>query len=389
MKANTHAAHTGSSQGSSDERWARMWSHREELLKVARRRSMSVEDAEDAVHEAMLRAMENPHIDDDRLGAWLTTVTMRLCVDRYRQINREAQVGSRSTLAAPPPAPVEDVVCDRAEAIWLAGRSGDLPARQAEALWLKSEDLDVDQVARTMGLSYRTVESLLARARRTMRNSLAGTLGLVLWLLGRGRPRAGSTAQAATVVSTAATLAVLGFAVIERPFMEDGSGPSRPSTGSPDRPGDGGQDVSAVSSGASAVPSRNGGVGLGGLTADVRGMLPQAVTLPGLAVPSVPGVPSDLGIPSVIRAVPSAPSASLPGLPEVPRVPAGSGGVEAPSVPAVPSGSSDLTDLSELGEAALPSTGISAEPSAGLGDAASEAPSGTLPDDALPTAVQP
>ncbi|MFJ5534117.1 RNA polymerase sigma factor [Streptomyces sp. NPDC093261] len=156
-----------------EERWQRMWSHREQLLKVARRRSMSREDAEDAVHEAMLRAAERPDLDDERLGAWLTTVTMRLCVDRYRQVNREAEVGSRPTLLAPGPVPVEEAVCDRAEAKWLAVRSGELPARQAVALRLKSEDLDVGQVAVRMGLSYRTVESLLARARRTLRASLA------------------------------------------------------------------------------------------------------------------------------------------------------------------------------------------------------------------------
>ena len=80
-----------------DERWRRMWSHREHLLKVARRRSMSAEDAEDAVHEAMLRAAERPDLDEERLVAWLTTVTMRLCVDRYRQMNREAEVRTSPT----------------------------------------------------------------------------------------------------------------------------------------------------------------------------------------------------------------------------------------------------------------------------------------------------
>ncbi|POX43943.1 RNA polymerase subunit sigma, partial [Streptomyces sp. Ru71] len=134
MPADTRAA---------DDRWERMWSHREQLLKVARRRSMSLEDAEDAVHEAMLRAAERPDLDDERLGAWLTTVTMRLCVDRYRQVNREAEVRTSPTLMAPGPVPVEEAVCDRAEARWLAVRSGELPARQAEALRLRSEDLDV------------------------------------------------------------------------------------------------------------------------------------------------------------------------------------------------------------------------------------------------------
>src|SRR2546422_9003974 len=75
-----------------DERWQRMWNHREQLLRVARRRSMSQEDAEDAVHEAMLRAAERPDLDDERLGAWLTAVTMRRGVDRYRQGHRGAGV---------------------------------------------------------------------------------------------------------------------------------------------------------------------------------------------------------------------------------------------------------------------------------------------------------
>ncbi|MCZ0986098.1 sigma-70 family RNA polymerase sigma factor [Streptomyces diastatochromogenes] len=202
-----------------DERWQRMWSHREQLLKVARRRSMSPEDAEDAVHEAMLRAAERPELDDERLGAWLTTVTMRLCVDRHRQVNREAEVGA-APLHAPGPVPVEEAVCDRAEAKWVAVRSGELPARQAEALRLRSEDLDVSQVAVRMGLSYRTVESLLARARRTLRASLAGTLGVVLFLLGRGRPRGAGKAQAVAVTSTAATLAVAGFVL---PYALDGA----------------------------------------------------------------------------------------------------------------------------------------------------------------------
>ncbi|MER7820934.1 sigma-70 family RNA polymerase sigma factor, partial [Streptomyces sp. NPDC096153] len=231
MATDTHATHSGGPENrvaygppherASQERWQRAWSHREDLLKVARRRSMSPEDAEDAVHEAMLRAAENPHLDDERLGAWLTTVTMRLCVDRYRQVNREAEVRSSPRLVAPRPAPVDEVVCDRAEARWLAVRSGELPARQAEALRLKSEDLDVGEVAREMGLSYRTVESLLARARRTLRASLAGTLGLVLWLLGR-RPRTGGNAHLVVAASTAATLAVAGFVV---PYAYEGDAP--------------------------------------------------------------------------------------------------------------------------------------------------------------------
>ncbi|MFF9819183.1 sigma-70 family RNA polymerase sigma factor [Streptomyces sp. NPDC014006] len=307
------------------DRWERMWSHREQLLKVARRRSMSQEDAEDAVHEAMLRAAERPDLDDERLGAWLTTVTMRLCVDRYRQVNREAQVRTSPTLIAPGPVPVEEAVCDRAEARWLAVRSGELPARQAEALRLKSEDLDVGQVATRMGLSYRTVESLLARARRTLRNSLAGTLGLALFLAGRARPRPGAgKAQAVAAASTAATLAVAGWFVLPHAVDAGGSPtPPRPtvslgaqvlrsagSTGTPAASQTGAPRPSATEGGPRATGSRTGASPLSP------------------AVPSLPSLPS---VPSV-RSVAPLPTLAAPEVPQVPGVP------DVPGVPALPTG---------------------------------------------------
>ncbi|WP_351222499.1 sigma-70 family RNA polymerase sigma factor [Streptomyces sp. NPDC002133] len=325
----------------SQDRWQRAWSHREQLLKVARRRSMSVEDAEDAVHEAMLRAAENPHLDDERLGAWLTTVTMRLCVDRYRQVHREAEVHNSPTLITPGPAPVEDVVCDRAEAKWLAVRSGELPARQAEALWLKSEDLDVGQVAVKMGLSYRTVESLLARARRTLRNSLAATLGLAVWLCDRCRPRTVGNAQAVAVASTAAaTLVVAGFVL---PYDHGGDGPPVRSPATSDTAkvrvadGDGARRPPAPASAASPVTSS---------------LVPSPTSspsplLPVVSVPPLPSLPSP-DVPEVTEMVRGAslPPLPLPGVdaPAVPPVPAEPGAAAAPmpsappalSVPALP-----------------------------------------------------
>ncbi|MFF3904569.1 sigma-70 family RNA polymerase sigma factor, partial [Streptomyces sp. NPDC001848] len=318
MPAETGAARDAETQAAHDDRWKRMWSHREHLLKVARRRSMSLEDAEDAVHEAMLRAAERPDLDDERLGAWLTTVTMRLCVDRYRQVNREAEVHTSPTLLTPGPVPVDEAVCDRAEARWLAVRSGELPARQAEALRLKSEDLDVGQVAVRMGLSYRTVESLLARARRTLRASLAGTLGIVLFLLGRGRPRGVGKAQAVAVTSTAATLVVAGFvlprtlgggegateAPVPRPAVSQSAEALRPGgTDSTDRFG---TPRTRTASHTTRTPA-----GRETRTPGTDSPLPLAVPslpevssapLPGLSAPGVPGV----------SAVPTVPNLPVP-----------------------------------------------------------------------------
>ncbi|MGW0468921.1 sigma-70 family RNA polymerase sigma factor [Streptomyces sp. NPDC003027] len=319
--------------------WQHLWSHREQLLKVARRRSLSTEDAEDAVQEAMLRAAENPHLDldDPRLGAWLTTVTMRLCVDRYRQVNREAEVRRIPRLVAPGPVPVDEAVCDRAEAKWLAFRSRELPARQAEALRLKAQDRDVGQVAQEMGLSYEAVESLLARARRTLRNSLAGTLALALWLCGRGRTQAGGNAQMAVAASTAATLAVVGLTLpFTYEYEPDRSGPPPRGVTSvavdpveaeraEETAGRAGAAPSASPSPgrpapASAKPSPSG----------LASVLPEVfatevpvprVPVPDLPVPAVPAVPAPQ--------VPQVPQVEAPDLPDVPVV-------EAPEVPDVP-----------------------------------------------------
>lgn len=351
MPAETEAAMAAGTEADHD-RWQRMWSHREQLLKVARRRSMSPEDAEDAVHEAMLRAAERPDLDDERLGAWLTTVTMRLCVDRYRQVNREAEVRTSPTLIAPDPAPVEETVCDRAEAKWLAVRSGELPARQAEALWLKSEDLDVGQVATEMGLSYRTVESLLARARRTLRASLAGTLGAVLFLLGRGRPRGGGKAHAVAVASTAVTLAVAGFVT---PYALDGSedGPApRPSVSGPSEvlTTDGGGRVRAPEPRESSLASAAPGDGPAGAAAGDGSMLPLSVPpLPEVSVPSLPGLPAP-GVPEVPE---------VPGVPELPDTP------DVPNIPDVPD-TSDVSGVLDVSDAPVESAVPPVPPSASI-----------------------
>ena len=328
-----------------DDRWQRMWSHREQLLKVARRRSMSAEDAEDAVHEAMLRAAERPGLDDERLAAWLTTVTMRLCVDRYRQVNRDAQVRTSPTLIAPGPVPVEEAVCDRAEAKWLAVRSGELPARQAEALRLRSEDLDVGQVAVRMGLSYRTVESLLARARRTLRQSLAATLGFALFLIGRGRPRGGGKMQAVAVTSTAATLAVAGFVLL--PYALEGGGGG----GTAPRP-------AVASQGPEALRPDGGG----------EGRTPQG-SQPASAERRAAGSPaSESFLPLTVPSLPEPSVSPLPVLsaPEVPPVP------EVPELPGVP-------DLPAMPSALPTDAALPAIP-----DASTVVPSASLP---VPTAT--
>ncbi|MFE5243383.1 MULTISPECIES: RNA polymerase sigma factor [unclassified Streptomyces] len=198
--------------GAPGNRWELIWSHRDELLEIARSRSSSAEEAEDAVQEAMIRAVEDPGVQYGRVRSWLRLATVRACADRQRQIARDRELGV-SLSAAPAASPlVEEEACDRAEARWLAERTAELlPARQAQALRLQAQDLDVGQVAQTMGLSYRATESLLSRARRSLRGTLAGSLALAAaaWLCVRRFPRTGA-GQSAGATTAAVTLAVAG-----------------------------------------------------------------------------------------------------------------------------------------------------------------------------------
>ncbi|MFI1937194.1 RNA polymerase sigma factor [Streptomyces purpureus] len=260
-----------------------------------------------------------------------------------RQVHREADPGRAAALVPPGPAPVDELVCDRAEAKWLAVRSGELPARQAEALWLKSEDLDVGQVARKMGLSYRTVESLLARARRTLRNSLAATLALALWLCGRGRPR--GTQLVVAAASTAATIAVAGFVV---PYAHDWAPPAvAPATsGAADvrttdgaRPPFASPDTPAAWERRPAPPgTRSGAPSSSPLLPDpALPSLPPLPPLPDAAVPPVPEVPAVPQVPEV-PAVPQVPEVPKVVLPSVPDLPSGNvTTLDTPSTPAAPS----------------------------------------------------
>jgi RNA polymerase sigma factor (sigma-70 family) len=192
-------------------RWGTVWGHRARLLHLARRRTASPHDAEDAVHEALIRALDHPHIPDERLGAWLTTVTIRLCADMHRRRQREqrawASAGQASDTAA-----FEARVCDHAEAAWVAGIVSRLPVRQAEALRLRARGLTIAQLAHRLGTSPKAVESLLARARTAAKAVWAASL-VTLALLWRGTA-GGLRSACPALASPAAALTIITLNIV-------------------------------------------------------------------------------------------------------------------------------------------------------------------------------
>ncbi|RZS30325.1 RNA polymerase sigma factor (sigma-70 family) [Herbihabitans rhizosphaerae] len=202
-------------RASGTSRWERAEEHRSRLLRIARRRTVSEQDAEDVVAEALLRAVEHD-VDADRLPAWLSTVTVRLCADLRRERHREHRRWSR---AAPPAAAdsCEPKVCDRAEAAWVAERISDLPARQARALHLRASGLDVAGVARSLEVNYRTAESLLARARSAARAILASALAAIAVLLAKVLRTATAAGHGAVAATSTVAIGTVGVAVAIQP----------------------------------------------------------------------------------------------------------------------------------------------------------------------------
>jgi RNA polymerase sigma factor (sigma-70 family) len=189
-------------------RWVAVTAQRERLLRIARARTLNEQDAEDCVQEAMLRCVEFAGLDEVRLDAFLTTVTIRLCADTHRVRKQRDRAAPRLAGPALAPGPEEDV-CDRAEADWVAHRFRALPPRQQEVVTARAEGLSYADAARRFGMSTDAVESMLSRARRTLRAVHAATYGALIPLARRIRLVADATGA---VAGAAAVTLVAGLA---------------------------------------------------------------------------------------------------------------------------------------------------------------------------------
>jgi RNA polymerase sigma factor (sigma-70 family) len=185
-----------------DPRWDLAWSYRPLLLSMARSR-VSWHEAEDVVSEALLRSQRADDVPDGALRSWLVTTTVHLCADVHRMSARDARRRQRLTghLMLTEPGP-EDDVADRDQARWLADQVQRLPGRQAEAVELRSDGYEVGSIAGRMGLPYKAVESLLSRARRSLKGWAAVAIGI--WSFSRFVGRRTAQLHVAAAIGIAA-----------------------------------------------------------------------------------------------------------------------------------------------------------------------------------------
>lgn len=147
--------------------------HAPKLLSVARR--MLGDEAEDVVQEVFLRLWTHAaHWQPGRakFETWLYRVMLNQCYDRLRR--RQAQPLEAAAGIADGTVPADRKLEEDAQAQEIARALDGLPERQRAAVLLcHFQERGNIEAAEIMGISVEALESLLARARRTLRTRLA------------------------------------------------------------------------------------------------------------------------------------------------------------------------------------------------------------------------
>lgn len=148
------------------------------VLSHARRVLGNPQEAEDVAQEAMLRlwraAADWRPDGPARPATWLHRVTANLAIDRLRRAGRGVGLDQIDE-PADPAGSVESAMIEADRIRALDAALARLPERQRQAVVLRHiEGLSNPDVAAALDISVEAVESLTARARRKMAETLAG-----------------------------------------------------------------------------------------------------------------------------------------------------------------------------------------------------------------------
>ena len=148
--------------------------HMPMVLAIARRMLRDDAEAEDVAQEALLRLWRNAaglELGEGGVRPWLRRVASNLCIDRVRA-QRNTSLGDALPEEAEPATQMTQLAeRDLGKRVDAALKT--LPERQRLALTLfHYEGMSQIEVGDAMGISDEAVESLLARARRTLKAAL-------------------------------------------------------------------------------------------------------------------------------------------------------------------------------------------------------------------------
>lgn len=133
-------------------------------------------DAEDITQESLLRLWDKAALWSPAGGAavksWIYRMVYNLCIDHKRMDKRRRTQDIGADLVASEQ--TDQAIRDKQRAQLVATAIEDLPKRQRAALTLcHYQELSNSEAAQIMGISVKALESLLVRARRTLKDKLA------------------------------------------------------------------------------------------------------------------------------------------------------------------------------------------------------------------------
>jgi RNA polymerase sigma-70 factor, ECF subfamily len=151
---------------------------RPQLRRIAYRMLGTVDEADDAVQEAWIKLSRSDDSKVENLGAWLTTVVSRVCLDmlRARRSRREEFVGSWMpepivTIDGAPTPEDEALIADGVGlALYVVLETLD-PAERLAFVLHDMFALPFDEIARIVGRSPQAARQLASRARRRVQGS--------------------------------------------------------------------------------------------------------------------------------------------------------------------------------------------------------------------------
>jgi RNA polymerase sigma-70 factor (ECF subfamily) len=153
---------------------------RPQLRRIAYRMLGTLDEADDAVQEAWIRLGRTDDASVENLGAWLTTVVSRVCLDmlRARRSRREEFVGSwmPEPIVAIDSAPTPEEEALIADGVGLALYIVLETLAPAERLAFVLHDmfaLPFDEIAAIVGRSPEATRQLASRARRRVQGATA------------------------------------------------------------------------------------------------------------------------------------------------------------------------------------------------------------------------
>lgn len=172
----SHSASTPATPVDAPAHWNALVPHVPRLLRLARRRLPTLQDAEDCVQETLIRAACAGNLDQSRAGPFLTTVLINLCADHGRARSIRTRLLERIAYVTND-APPDESICDLAEARWLSDRADRvLPTQERNVLRARAAGLTVRQAAEQLGITVKAAETALTRARKTLRGHCFGAV---------------------------------------------------------------------------------------------------------------------------------------------------------------------------------------------------------------------